>query len=64
MFFDHGCRHDQYAKYLNRMRYSLAIFSCNEKHSAESNYVVTDDLWAVKMAEDINTLCICQSFCI
>ena len=55
MMFNKGGRHYWFAKYLKRQGYNPVIFSCNTVHNAEKNFIDSDELWTVRMAEEIDT---------
>jgi glycosyltransferase involved in cell wall biosynthesis len=56
MLFDKGGRHYWFAKYLNRAGYQPVVFCANIQNSkTNEKYIETEDLWAVKDAEEIHT---------
>lgn len=56
MFFNHGGRHYNFAKFLPLYGYESVIFCCNAKHSSNSEEFFEDNnLWSIHIAEDINT---------
>lgn len=55
MYFDHGGRHYNFAKYLRRAGYAPVIFSANSKHGKAERFFETDALWEERIAEEIDT---------
>ena len=55
MYFDHGGRHYNFAKYLRRAGYAPVIFSANSKHGKAERFLETDALWEERIAEEIDT---------
>ena len=56
MLFDKGGRHYWFAKYLDRAGYNPVVFCANIQNSkTDERYIETEDLWAVKEAEEIHT---------
>lgn len=56
MLFDKGGRHYNFAKYLERAGYSPTIFCANIMNNrTEERCIETEDLWAEKISEEINT---------
>lgn len=55
MYFDHGGRHYNFAKYLRRAGYEPVIFCCNAKHGQQERFYEQDDLWHEQLAEEIET---------
>lgn len=56
MFFSHGGRHYNFAKYLKRQDYDPVVFCCNSKHNSQAErYFDEESLWHEHMAEEIGT---------
>lgn len=56
MLFDKGGRHYWFAKYLDRAGYQPVVFCANIMNSnTKERCIETEDLWAVKEAEEIHT---------
>lgn len=56
MFFEHGGRHYNFAKYLKRQDYDPVVFCCNSKHNSQAErYFDEESLWHEHMAEEIGT---------
>lgn len=56
MLFDKGGRHYWFAKYLDRAGYQSVVFCANIMNSnTKERCIETEDLWAVKEAEEIHT---------
>ena len=55
MYFDHGGRHYNFAKYLRRAGYAPVIFGANSKHGKSERFLETDALWKECIAEEIDT---------
>ena len=56
MFFEHGGRHYNFAKYLKRQDYEPVVFCCNSKHNSQAErYFDEESLWHEHMAEEIGT---------
>ena len=56
MLFDKGGRHYNFAKYLDRAGYNTVVFCANIMNNrTEERCIETEDLWAVKEADDIHT---------
>lgn len=56
MLFDKGGRHYWFAKYLDRAGYHPVVFCANIQNTkTNERYIETEDLWAVKEAEEIHT---------
>ncbi len=56
MLFDRGGRHYWFAKYLNRAGYNPVVFCANIQNTkTNERYIETEDLWAIKEAEEIHT---------
>lgn len=55
MFFDHGGRHYNFAKYLKQAGYEPVVFCCNAKHGKAEQFYDTESLWHEHMAEEIET---------
>ena len=45
MYFDHGGRHYNFAKFLRRAGYAPVIFGANSKHGKAERFFETDALW-------------------
>lgn len=56
MLFDKGGRHYWFAKYLDRAGYKPVVFCANIQNTkTNERYIDTEELWAVKEAEEIHT---------
>ena len=55
MYFDHGGRHYNFAKYLRRAGYKPVVFGANSKHGKAERFFETDALWEEHFAEEIDT---------
>lgn len=55
MYFDHGGRHYNFAKFLRRAGYAPVIFGANSKHGKAERFFETDALWEEHVAEEIDT---------
>lgn len=55
MYFDHGGRHYNFAKYLKQAGYEPVVFCANSKHNTTALWFETDALWHEHMAEEIET---------
>lgn len=56
MLFNKGGRHYWFAKYLNQAGYQVVVFCANIQNSkTNERFIETENLWAVKDAEEINT---------
>ncbi len=55
MLFDKGGRHYWLAKYLKRLGYDPVVFACNEMHNFDNQFVKSNTLWTMKVAEEIDT---------
>ena len=56
MLFDKGGRHYFFAKYLDRAGYKPVVFCANIMNNrTEERCIETDNLWAIKEAEEIHT---------
>lgn len=55
MFFDHGGRHYNFAKYLKQAGYEPVVFCCNAKHGKAEQFYDTESLWHEHTAEEIET---------
>lgn len=54
MFFDHGGRHYNFAKYLKRAGYEPVILCANSKHGKSEVWFAQNSLWHEHMAEEIS----------
>ena len=56
MLFDHGGRHYNFAKYLQRAGYAPVVFCSNAKHNSRAEcFFDSDALWHEQLAEEIQT---------
>lgn len=55
MYFDHGGRHYNFAKYLRRAGYAPVVFGANSKHGKAERFFETAALWEEHIAEEIET---------
>lgn len=55
MFFSHGGRHYNFAKYLKLQGYEPVVFCANSKHGISETRFQADSLWHEHMSEEIGT---------
>ena len=53
MYFDHGGRHYNFAKYLKQAGYEPVVFCANSKHGPAETWFSDNTLWQEHTAEDI-----------